>query len=129
MTDANPMPPILGHYRQAVTAAGPTLHVAGQVPVDERGEPVGVGDAEAQAARVASNLAAVIAAEGCVMADIVALRVYVTTPAAAKAWAHVRLDAFPANPPASTLLYVSGLAHQDWQLEVEAVAALPSPPA
>lgn len=120
------MPPTLGHYRQAVVAAGATLHVAGQVPVDASGSSVGVGDVDAQAACVAANLEAVLGAHGCRPRDVISVRVYATTREAGKAWAQARLELFADEPPASTLVYVSGLAHEDWQLEVDAVASIAS---
>lgn len=125
-TAAVTAPPALGHYRQAVVAPGSTLHVAGQVSVDNGGNVVGVDDVDAQADQVAANLTAVLADAGCGLADVVALRVYVTTKDAARAWARVRLELFPVDPPASTLVVVAGLASDDWRIEVEAVAALPS---
>ena len=100
---ASTAPPALGHYRQAVIAPGSTLHIAGQVAVDDAGDVVGVDDVDAQADQVAVNLAAVLADAGCSLADVLALRVYVTTKDAARAWARVRLDLFPVDPPASTL--------------------------
>jgi len=118
--------PVLGHYRNAVIALGPTLYVAGQVPVDAAGNLVGLGDIDAQAEQVGANLLAVLTSAGCGMADVVALRVYVTTKDAAQAWARVRLELFPVDPPASTLVVVAGLAHDDWNIEVEAVAAVPA---
>ena len=108
------MPPTLGHYRQAVVAVGATLHVAGQVPVDASGLSVGVGDVDVQAALVTANLEAVLGAHGCRTHDVIAVRVYATTREAGTAWAKVRLDLFADNPPASTLVYVAGLAHEDW---------------
>ena len=119
-------PPVLGHYRQAVRALGASLHIAGQVPVDHAGATVGIGDPAKQAAQVAANLAGVLAAEGCELADLVALRVYVTDLVAAKAWSELRLELFEVDPPASTLLVVAGLAHPDWLIEVDAVADVPA---
>lgn len=121
MSEASP--PALGHYRQFAVAAGETIHVAGQVSVDETGTTCGIDDPDRQANQVAANLRAVLADAGLRPAHVVSLRVYAVSTEAAAAWAGIRTELFPTDPPASTLLYVSGLASPDFLLEVDAIAA------
>ncbi|MDP7068099.1 MAG: RidA family protein [Acidimicrobiales bacterium] len=76
---------------------------------------------------MANNLAAVLAEAGLAPSAVVSVRVYAINEDAAGAWAKVRKALLPTNPPASTLVYVAGLARPEFLLEVEAFAsALPS---
>jgi enamine deaminase RidA (YjgF/YER057c/UK114 family) len=58
--------------------------------------------------------------------DLVKLTVFLLDMADLETFRKVR-DEFvdPWRPPASTLVQVSGLAHRDFRIEVEAIAALP----
>ena len=70
-------PQAIGAYSQSVFGGG-LLFISGQIPLDPRtGEMVGDG-AEAQIAQVFENLAAVCAAAGGGLDDIVKLNVYLT---------------------------------------------------
>ncbi|MFC8879750.1 RidA family protein [Streptomyces ardesiacus] len=112
---------------QVVTVDGRRLvHVSGQVAWDERGRPVGLGDHGAQAAQIARNLDAALAAVGATRDDIVDETVYVVdyTPELLPA-IFGPLRAGVAESPASTLVGVSALCAQGLLLEVKVVAALP----
>ena len=117
------LPPALGHYRQYAIAQGPTVHIAGQVSVDATGTICGINNPATQATQVANNLTAVLAEIGLAPSAVVSVRVYAINEDAAGAWAEVRKALFPTNPPASTLVYVAGLAKPGFLLEVEAVAS------
>ncbi len=117
------VPPALGHYQQYTVAQGRTVHIAGQVSVDATGTICGINNPATQATQVANNLTAVLAEIGLAPSAVVSVRVYAINEDAAGAWAEVRKALFPTNPPASTLVYVAGLAKPEFLLEVEAVAS------
>ena len=116
-------PPALGHYQQYTIAQGRAVHIAGQVSVDATGTICGINEPAIQATQVADNLTAVLAEAGLAPSAVVSVRVYAINEDAAGSWAEVRKDLFPTNPPASTLVYVTGLAKPEFLLEVEAVAS------
>ncbi|MDR7277850.1 RidA family protein [Catenuloplanes atrovinosus] len=111
-------------YSHAMRAGG-LLFVSGQVPFDEDGAVVGVGDMRAQAERTFHNLGVVLAAAGASFADLVKLT-YFVRDVSAVADVRAARDLFVdvANPPASSLVEVSGLIHPDLLIEIEAVAEL-----
>ena len=108
-----------------VAKAGDTVFIAGQIALDPNGSPVGKGDIEAQTHQVYANLQAILEELGGSLDDIVKLTTYLTDRSHLDAFRRVRnrffTDAFPPN----TLLFVSGLAHPDYLVEIEAVAYLP----
>lgn len=83
--------------------------------------------AEAQAARCLENLDAILAEAGMTRADVVRLNAFVTGRehmagymAARDAWV-----AELAEPPASTLMIVSGFTRPEFLVEIEMIAAAP----
>lgn len=108
-----------------VAKAGDAVYIAGQIALDPGGNPVGKGDIEAQTHQVYANLQAIVEELGGSLDDIVKLTTYLTDRSHLDAFRRVRnrffTDAFPPN----TLLFVSGLAHPDYLVEIEAVAYLP----
>jgi reactive intermediate/imine deaminase len=112
-------------FSHAVRAGG-LVFVSGQVALDSAGAVVGVGDLAAQTRQAFRNLGAVLTASGTSFADVVKLTYYVRDVGSIAAIRAVR-DEFvdTANPPASTLVEVSGLFLPDLLVEVEAVALAP----
>ena len=108
-----------------VAKAGDTFYIAGQIALDAGGNLVGEGDIEAQTHQVYANLQSILQELGGSLDDIVKLTTYLTERSHLEAFRIVRnrffTDAFPPN----TLLFVSGLAHPDYLVEIEAVAFLP----
>ena len=117
-------PPTNG-YSHAVSVTGTMVLVSGQVPLDADGRLIGDDDTAEQTRQVFRNLATVLAAAGCTMADVVKLTVFLTDLADLGAFRAVR-DEFvdPDRPPASSLVQVSGLVHPAFRVEIEAVAAV-----
>lgn len=99
--------------------------VSGQVALDADGHLIGPGDPEAQARQVFANLGTALAAADAGFESVVKLTFYLTDPADLATVRRVR-DEFldPAAPPASTLVFVSGLVDPALRLEVEALAAV-----
>jgi enamine deaminase RidA (YjgF/YER057c/UK114 family) len=115
-------------FTHVVTATGGrTVHVSGQVGVDETGKVVGRGDFRAQVERTFENLKAALDAAGASFKDVVKITYFVVDlkPEHVPVVREVRkkyLD--PDHPPASTLVGVAALVVPDWLIEVELVAVV-----
>ncbi|HKX75578.1 MAG TPA: RidA family protein [Acidimicrobiia bacterium] len=117
-----------GHYTHGLVArAARWLFVAGQVALDETGQLVGEGDAEAQADQVLANLDRVITAAGGTRQGVVKTTVYLVDLADRAAVGRARQRFFPSPPPTNTLLVVESLAQPQFLVEIEAIVALPEP--
>lgn len=117
-------PAPLGGYSQT-TWAGGLCFVSGQVPVDRDGKHV--PDVAGQAAQVFQNLSDCLADEGLTLSDVVSLVTYLRAAADGAEVAAVRARFLEGHRPTSTVVEVSGLLDPAWRLEVQAVAATPSP--
>jgi enamine deaminase RidA (YjgF/YER057c/UK114 family) len=116
-----------GYSHVAVSSAGRTVHVSGQVAYDSTGRIVGKGDLRAQAVQVYENLKAALAAADASLADVVKTTTFVVelTPEKAQIMREVRGQFLSEDHrPASTMVGVTGLANPDLLVEIEAVAAL-----
>jgi len=80
-------------------------------------------DAGAQAELCFANIAAILAEAGMTLSDVVRINAYVTDRAHMPGYMAVRDRMFPNEPPASTLMIVSGFTRPEFKVEVEAVAA------
>ena len=108
-----------------VARAGDTVYIAGQIALDAGGNLVGKGDIEAQTQQVYANLQAILEELGGSLEDIVKLTTYLTDRGHLDAFRRVRNRFFTVAFPPNTLLFVSGLAHPDYLVEIEAVAYIP----
>src|SRR5262249_39051978 len=63
--------PTFGWTHVVTAAGGKTVHVSGQVSVNERGEVVGKGDLKAQTQQAFENLKTALAAAGATFRDVV----------------------------------------------------------
>lgn len=100
--------------------------ICGQVPKNQAGELVGVGDVKAQAVQVMENVKAVVEEAGGTMDDIVKISTYVTSASFREAVQEIRRQYFKApNLPASATIVCEMLV-PDVLVEVEAVAVLGS---
>jgi 2-iminobutanoate/2-iminopropanoate deaminase len=111
-------------YSQVVVVGGSgrQIFVAGQIARDVDGNVVGKGDMAAQIAQVGENIKTCLEAAGATLADIVKTTTYVTDIEEYFKHADVRLRYFGEATPTSTTVQVSGLAHADFMVEVEALA-------
>jgi enamine deaminase RidA (YjgF/YER057c/UK114 family) len=118
------MPPVNG-YSHAVAFSGRIVVISGQVPLDESGAVVGRDDPRSQMRQVFKNLALALAAAGATMEHVVKLTVYLTDLSDLEVFRSVR-DEYVSlvNPPASSLLQVSGLVNPSFRVEIDALAAL-----
>jgi enamine deaminase RidA (YjgF/YER057c/UK114 family) len=117
-----------GYSHVAVSSAGRTLYVAGQVAYDAGGRIVGKGDLRAQVLRVYENLQAALAAAEAGFGDVVKMTTFVVDLTADKAQIvrEVRAQYLSdEHRPASTMVGVKSLVHPDLLVEIEAIATLP----
>ena len=110
------------NYTNAVEVEGATrwLHISGQVGVDPAGRTQEGFDAQCRTAF--TNIGALLEAAGLGFADVVKLGVFLTRTADLAAYRQIR-DEVILTRTASSLVIVAGLAHADWLVEIEAVAA------
>ena len=127
-TDKAPQP--VGAYSQAVrTGPGELLFLAGQVAVDNDGNPVGRGDMVAQTVQVFKNLGGVLDSVGASFSNVVEFTTYLVGRGAVQPFLQARTELFPelfpkSEFPPNTLLIVSGLVRPELLVEIKAIAAL-----
>jgi len=110
-----------------VSGAAKLVYVSGQVSYDRNGAVVGKGDLRAQSERVFASLTGNLKAAGAGWADVVKMNGYMVgmSPEAVGIYREVRMRHLdPKRMPASTLVGVDRLVHEDLLLEVEVVAAV-----
>ena len=112
-------------YSQGVEVSGTVrwLHIAGQSGVAPDGT-VAKG-LEAQFRQAFENIGTVLAAAGMTKADLVKVTVFVTVPdlETVGIYRKARDQWMEGHAPAATYLVVAGLAHRDYLVEIEAIAA------
>lgn len=119
--------PLLGIYTPAWKISGGELVLcSGLVGVGPDGELVGKGDAGAQTRQALENLKVVLAEAGATLDDVVTLRVFSTDMNNRQAINGVRREFFREPFPASTHVEITRLVGEDWLVEIEAMAVLPS---
>ncbi len=110
-------------YTQVVKS-GNTVHIAGQTAINADGQIIGVSNIEEQAEQVFSNLEVALASVGATWGHVVKITTFLTRREDIDGYRRARERHIPTDPPASTLLFISGLAHPDYLIEVEATAVL-----
>lgn len=120
------LPTAAGYSHAAEASGGRTVYIAGQVALDAGMEVVGMGDFEAQARQVFTNVATALSAAGLDFAHVVKLGMFVTDLTHLPTLRTVR-DEFvdTAAPPASTLVQVAALVRPEFLVEVDAIAVGP----
>ncbi len=117
------IPAPLAAYSHGITApAGVRLvFTSGQLGAKPDGEiPESV---EEQAVLCFENIAAILAADGMTLNDVVRFNAYVTDRAYFPIYGAVRARFVPGDAFASTLLIVSGFTKPEFKIEIEAIAA------
>jgi enamine deaminase RidA (YjgF/YER057c/UK114 family) len=108
-------------YSRAVRI-GNYIWVAGTTASDENTQPVGVGDAYAQAVYIYGKIGRALEQAGAKLSDIVRTRVYVTDLAHWEATARAHGEIFGQIRPANTLIIVKALVGAEYLVEIEADA-------
>lgn len=108
---------------------GHTLHLAGQVSMNEAGEVVGPGDLVAQTRQIYANIEHVLGQFGADMSNLVDETIFVTDVGQVmkelEAFAGARAEAFGGSPDVSqTLVQVAALVMPELVIEIKCVAML-----
>lgn len=114
-----------GYTHVVEVVRGKTIYIAGQVALDKSGNVVGKGDFAAQATQVFENLKAALAAAGATFDHLVKVTTFVTDMSHIAALRTIRGKYYRKNAPASTLVQIGKLAHEDLMIEIEAIAVVP----
>jgi 2-iminobutanoate/2-iminopropanoate deaminase len=114
-----------GYSHVVEVLSGRTIYIAGQVPYDQAGKVVGKGDFAAQATQVFENLKLALAAAGATFENVVKVNTYVTDMSHLQTLRDIRGKYYGRNAPASTLVQIGSLAHEDLMIEIEAIAVVP----
>ena len=115
-------------YAAMAGQAGLTF-TAGACPLDEQGQVTAPGDIGAQARQTLENLRVALAESGATIRDVLKTTVYVASSDRGDldaAWDEVAA-AFGDHDVPSTLLGVAVLGYPEQLVEIEAIAAAPSP--
>ena len=117
-------PAAIGTYSQAISTGG-LVFLSGQIPLDPATMKVVDGDFEARARRVFDNLAAVAAAAGGSLDDVVKLTVFLTDLDNFATVNSVMEDYFQQPYPARAAVGVASLP-KGVDVEADAIIALPA---
>ena len=109
-----------------IAKIGDTLHISGQLALDQEGNIGGKGDIVVQTDKAYENLKKCLESVGATMRDIVMLRIFVTDLEAFKKTGDIRKKYFGKCRPATTGLKISRLYFDDAMIEVEAMAVIGS---
>lgn len=110
-----------------VTGNVKTVYVGGLDAVDANGNIVGKGDLAAQTEQVLKNLKAALAAGGAGPEHVVKWNIYILQGQSLQEGfqAFQRVWGLPPTPPLITGVFVAGLAHPDFLVEMDAIAVVP----
>ncbi len=110
-----------------VTGTVKTIYVGGQDAVDASGTIIGKGDFKAQTEQVLKNIQAALSAGGAQPEHVIKWTLYVVQGQPLQAGFEVfqRVWGRRPNPPAITMMFVSGLANPDFLIEMDAIAVVP----
>ena len=110
-----------------VTGSVKTVYVGGQDAIDASGVVIGKGDLKAQTEQVLKNIQTALAAGGAQIEHIIKWNLYVVQGQPLRAGFEVfqRFWGNRPNPPAISGVFVAGLAHPDFLVEMDAIAVVP----
>lgn len=124
-TDPDPYEP----YRiSQAMRVGDLIFVSGQAAIDPSGQLVGVGDFDAQAEQVFTNLANVLEAGGSSLRDVVKVTIFLIDMSNFPKIVDLRGKWFSEPYPADTIVQVVALALPELEIEIEAVAVVRGTP-
>lgn len=115
-------PAAIGPYSQGIIVNG-MLYTAGQIPLDPKSMELVPGGIEEQTGQVMKNLAAILAAAGATMNDVVKTTVFLQDMGEFTAMNMVYEQHFGAHKPARSTVQAARLP-RDVKVEIEVIAAV-----
>lgn len=116
-------------YSQVAVVSGNTrtVYVGGQNSVDPQGNVIGKGDLKAQTQQALRNVQTALVAAGAEPKHVVKLNVYVVQGQSLQAGLEAFQQTWGAqpSPPTISVLFVAGLAHPDFLVEIDAIGVVP----
>jgi len=116
------------HYSQAAVVRGnaKTIYIGGQNAVNARGEIVGEGDLTRQVGQIVENIRTILASENAAFDDVIKLNIYLAQGCDPRAGLAAFQEAVGElkNPPLITVLFVAGLAHPMFLVEIDGIAVV-----
>ncbi len=116
-------------FTQVVTVSGPakTIYIGAQNAVDGSGTIVGKGDIAAQTQQVLKNIAICLEACGAGPDHLIQWSIYIAQgqPIQQAFGVFQQWWGNRPNPPANTVMFVSGFMPPDFLLAIEAIAVIP----
>jgi reactive intermediate/imine deaminase len=121
------MPKPVGYTHVVEVSSGKTVYISGQVALDASGNVVGQGGLRAQTRQVFANLKAGLAAVGADFTHVVKFTIFMLDASQIQIIREVR-DQYVnlERPPASSAVEVRRLAREEFLIEVEAIAVIPT---
>ena len=114
-------------FTQVAVVAPPAtlIYVGGQNGVNSQGEVVG-HDIASQTIQAMKNVTAALEAAGAGLPDVVKMTIYMVQGQSLQEGfaASQKLQDLQTHPPTISVIVVAGLAHPDFLVEIEAVAAI-----
>lgn len=113
-------------FTQAIVmqGSGKTIYIGGQNAVNKNHELVGKGDIQAQTEQVMQNIQIALAECNATFDNIVKLNIFILQGqdayGAFQTSQKYMMEA--SNPPVITVVFVAGLIHPDYLLEIDATA-------
>lgn len=106
------------------------VFVAGQVPLDNEGNLVGMGDPGAQVSQVYRNIGLVLEGVGASFENIVEMTTCLTSAEFIKPFYNARQEFFKkvypnGDFPPNTIMVINELVRKEFLVEISAIAALP----
>jgi 2-iminobutanoate/2-iminopropanoate deaminase len=105
-----------------VPAGSDVIHVSGLTSRAKDGSTFAPNDIRAQTRHILENLTKILASVGATLDDVAKVTVYITDMNDFDVIHEVRREFFVNTRPASTMVEVSKLVHDDMLIEIEAVA-------
>ncbi|MFM1813964.1 MAG: hypothetical protein RLZ98_659 [Pseudomonadota bacterium] len=123
-------PPSGMYSHISIAESGRIAHIAGQTSVDNVGHPVAPGDIDRQAEQVFANIETVLKDLGAGFSDVLAYTTYVVGKEHQAGWYDARKRIFERiypdrKYPPNTFLIISGLAREEFVLEIALTVRLP----
>lgn len=108
-------------YSRAVKA-GNMIFVSGTTAIDENGNITGAGDPYLQSVKTIQNISNALAKAGATLNDVVRTRIFVTDISQWEEVGRAHAEYFGKISPATSMVEVQRLIHQDMLVEIEAMA-------